>query len=176
MAYDLLRGKTRRNWARDARSASCLESRVTVTLTDEVDFKLTPTEMAMLADLASTKLAADSGDRAARQKIAGVVKKMVSLKARARSGDASAQRTLRVIDESGVFRGSIQSFSMGDEITRIPNVTYRAAVLKQACKSAGKRVPTTKDFFAAKKAVDKTMGQAGIKLFLPGSRPGRITY
>jgi hypothetical protein len=171
MAYDLLLGRTRRNWARGSHSVR------SACLTDEVDFKLTAPEMAMLADLASTKLAADSGDRTARKKIAGVVKKMASLRARAKSGDVSARRSLRVIDESGVFRGSIQSFSMGDEgIREIPNVAYRAAVLKQACKSAGTKKPTTRDFFAAKKAVDKTMGQAGIRLYLPGSRPGRITY
>lgn len=145
-------------------------------LTDEVDFKLTAAEMAMLADLASTKVAADSGDKKAKKKIAGVVKKMAQLRARARGGDASAARSLRVIDESGVFRGQIQSFSMGEEVTRIPNVAYRAAVLKQACQKAGSRKPTTRDFYAAKKAVDKTMGQAGIRLFLPGSRPGRVTY
>ncbi len=170
MAYDLLLGRTRRNWARGSHaSRACL--------TDEVDFKLTPSEMTMLADLAATKLAADSGDKSARKKLAGVSKKVAALRARARGGDASAKRALRVIEESGVFRG-VQSFSMGDdeEVTRIPNVAYRAAVLKQACKSAGSRKPTTKDFYAAKKAVDKTMGQAGIRLFLPGSRPGRITY
>jgi hypothetical protein len=172
MAYDLLRGRTRRNWARGAHNVR------SACLTDEVDFELTAPEMAMLADLASTKLAADSGDRTARKKIAGIVKKLASLKARARSGDASAKRSLRVIDESGIFRGNIQSFSMGgdEEIRKIPNVAYRAAVLKQACKSAGSRKPTTRDFFTAKKAVDKTMGQAGIRLYLPGSRPGRVTY
>ena len=169
MAYDLLFGRTRRNWAR-GNTRTCL--------LDEEEFKLTPAEMTMLADLASTKLAAESGDKNARKKIAGIVKKMVVLKARAKGGDPAAKRSLQVIEESGVFRGSIESFSMGgdDEITRIPNVAYRAAVLKQACKAAGPQKPTTKHFFAAKKAVDKTMGQAGIRLFLPGSRPGRITY
>lgn len=175
MAYDLLRGRTSRNWARGSHRSTC-------SLTDEVDFKLTPVEMSMLADLASTKMAADSGDRAARKKIAGVIKKMAELKTRARRGDVLAQRSLRVLDESGVFRGSIQTFSLGgvgdddEEVRKIPNIAYRAAVLKQACKSAGPRKPTTRDFFAAKKAVDKTMGQAGIRLFLPGSRPGRVTY
>lgn len=169
MAYDLLRGRTSRNWARGSHRSAC-------SLTDEVDFKLTPVEMSMLADLASTKMAADSGDRVARKKIALVVRGLAALKARARRGDASAQRSLRVLDESGVFRGGIQTFSMGDDDVReIPNVAYRAAVLRQACKAAGPRKPTTRDFFAAKKAVDKTMGQAGIRLFLPGSRPGRIT-
>jgi hypothetical protein len=176
MAYDLLRGKTRRNWARGSCTASLRPMTANQVIADEVDFKLTPTEMAMLADLSSTKLAADSGDKSAKKKIAGVVKKMVSLKSKAKAGDPAAKRSLQVIAQSGVFRG-VQSFSMGgDEIVRIPNVSYRAAVRKRACKSAGSRTPTTKDFFRAKQRVDKTMGQAGIRLFLPGSRPGRVTY
>jgi hypothetical protein len=166
MAHDLIFGRTRRNWSR----GSCL---ALAPITSEAEFRLTPPEMAMLADLAATKMRADGGDRAAQKKIAQVIRKVASLKARSKKGDAIATRTLKVLNESGVFRGT-QSFSMGAEL-QIPNITYRAAVLRQAAKASGGKRPTTKDFFRAKSAIDKVMGKAGISLFLPGSRPGRIT-
>ena len=139
---------------------------------DEVTTRLTEPEMAMLADIASTKMLADMGDKEAIRKMVGVVKKIASLRKQAKRGDAGAKRALLVLSESGVFRGT-QSFSMGSD--RIPNTLYRAAVLKQACKSAGGKNPSTKDFFRAKSSVDKVMGKAGISLYLPGSQPGRIT-
>ena len=166
MAHDLLFGKTRRNWAR----GSCASQ-----ATDEVDFKLTQAEMAMLADLAITKTLADSGDKKARRKMSDVTKKIAGLKVKAARGDAPAKRALRVLEESGVFRG-VQSFSLGGDVTaRVPNIAYRAAVLKQAHK-LGSGSPTTRDFFLAKKKVDGVMQSAGLSLYLPGSRPGRITY
>jgi len=165
MARDLLLGKTRRNWARD----SC-EAR----LTDEVDFRLTPAEMAMLADLAATKLRADSGDPTARKKISAVKKNVASLRIRAKKGDPKASRALEILTRSGVFAG-VQSFSLGGEdTTQVPNVAYRAAVLRQARRTGGK-TPTTRDFFRAKKIVDRVMQSAGLSLYLPGSRPGRAT-
>lgn len=165
MAHDLLFGLTRRNWARGTGRRVCLS--------DEVDFRLTPAEMQQLADLTTTKMLADSGDRAARKKMATVSKKVVALKAKAARGDASAKRALRVLTESGVFRG-VQSFSLGGAGGQVPNLTYRAAVLKHAVRS-GRGRPTTKDFFRAKKAVDGVMQSAGLSLYLPGAGPGRIT-
>ena len=168
MARDLILGRTLRNWSR----GSCSPQ---ITLTDEVDFRLTPTEMAMLADLAATKMRSDAGDKLAKKKVAEFSRKVAALKVRARRGDASASRALRVLSESGVFRGT-QSFSMGgDGDVVIPNITYRAVVLRQAHKVAGGRKPSTRDFYRAKSSVDKVMGRAGISLFLPGARPGRVT-
>jgi hypothetical protein len=166
MAHDLIFGRTRRNWSR----GSCSPR---TELTDEVDFLLTPTEMAMLADLAATKMRADAGDRLAKKKVADFSRKVAGLRAKSKRGDVSASRALRVLSESGVFRGT-QSFSLGGDVV-IPNITYRAAVLRQANKVAGRARPSTKDFYRAKSQVDKVMGKAGISLFLPGSREGRVT-
>lgn len=166
MARDLILGRTRRNWSR----GSCSPQ---IASTDEVDFRLTPPEMAMLAELAATKMRADAGDKAAKKKVAEFARKVTVLKARARRGDASATRALRVLTESGVFRGT-QTFSLGGDVV-IPNLTYRAVVLRQAHKVAGGRKPSTRDFYRAKSSVDKVMGRAGISLFLPGARPGRVT-
>lgn len=166
MAHDLLFGRTHRNWARGTSRRACLS--------DEVDFRLTPAEMQQLADLTTTKMLADSGDRGARKKMAVVAKKVSALKAKAARGDAQAKRALRVLSESGVFRGT-QSFSLGGEGGQVPNLAYRAAVLKQARKRGGRR-PTTKDFFTAKKAVDGVMQSNGLSLYLPGAGPGRVTY
>ncbi len=166
MAHDLILGKIRRNWSR----GSCSPKPVS---TDEVDFRLTPPEMSMLAELAATKMRADAGDRQAKKKVADFARKIAALKFKAKRGDATAIRALRVLSESGVFRGT-QTFSMGGDVV-IPNITYRAVVLQQAHKVAGGRKPSTKDFYRAKSKVDRVMGRAGISLFLPGARPGRIT-
>lgn len=165
MAHDLFFGKTRRNWARGTGRKACVS--------DEVDFRLTETEMRQLADLTATKMLADSGDRAARKKMAAVAKKVAVLKSKAVRGDVPSQRALRVLSECGVFRG-VQSFSLGGEGRLVPNTAYRAAVLKQALRRGGNR-PTTKDFFQAKKTVDGVMQSAGLSLYLPGAGPGRVT-
>jgi hypothetical protein len=165
MAHDLFFGKTRRNWARGTSRKACLS--------DEVDFRLTETEMRQLADLTTTKMLADSGDKAARKKMAVVAKRVASLKAKAARGDVASQRVLRVLSESGVFRG-FQSFSLGGAGGHVPNTTYRATVLKQARRRGGNH-PSTKDFYHAKKAVDGVMQSAGLALYLPGAGPGRVT-
>lgn len=166
MAHDLLFGQTRRNWARGTARRACL--------TDEVDFRLTTEEMRRLADLTTTKMLADSGDKRARKKMAVIAKKVSSLKAKASRGDEQAKRALRVLSESGVFLG-VQSFSLGSESRQVRHLAYRAAVLKQARKRGGRR-PTTKDFFKAKQAVDGVMQSNGLSLYLPGTGPGRVTY
>jgi hypothetical protein len=173
MAKDLILGRTRRNWSRGpARPAV-----VTLTVTDEVEFRLTPTEMSKLADMSATKQKADAGDPAARRQVAKFEREVVSLRARAKRGDAKARRALRVLDESGVFRRT-QTFTLGAD-SEVSNTRYRACVLRQALKRAtmgGRRAPTTKDFFVAKRAVDKVMSDSGLSLYLPGSRPERVTY
>lgn len=176
MARDLLLGKTRRNWARGHLPRALVVVQVTVA-SDEVDFRLTPAEMDRLAELSAVKLRADAGDHSARKQLAKARQKLTDLRTKARKGDSEAARALKVVEESGVFRGT-QSFSLGAD-SAISNLQYRATVLKQARKSAkvgGRQAPTTRDFFAAKKAVDKTMSDSGISLYLPGSRPGRVTY
>ena len=71
-----------------------------------------------------------------------------------------------------MFRGT-QSFTLGEAL--VPNTAYRATILRQAMKVAGCGRPSTKDFYRAKSAVDRAMDQAGVALYLPGSRPGRAT-
>lgn len=179
MGLDLLLGRTRRNWARDAVPKTFMTVAVIQTsITDETDFKLTPAEMTMLADLSAAQIKARAGNRQARKKLAKLSQEIAKLRVRASRGDENARRALRVFEESGVFRGT-QTFALGESEREISNLQYRACVLKQARKSAqvsGRSVPTTKDFFLAKRAVDRTMSDSGISLYLPGSRPGRITY
>ena len=106
MAHDLLFGKTRRNWSR----GSCRASQIS----DEVTVKLSDAEMNLLADLASTKMLADLGDKKARKKMHAVKKKISVLQKQARRGDPKARRALYVLNETGVFRG-VQSFSLGSQ-------------------------------------------------------------
>jgi hypothetical protein len=160
----------------------------------------------MLAELAATKSRAEAGDRSSRKKMRKLVARVASLKKKAIRGDASAKRTLLVLNESGVFQPT-QTITMGgppcgsnaceaERLSRsrsiaggfgnplrvpmsgeqISNQNYRIAVLKHARRVAGNQPPTTLHFFKAKSEVDGTMRNAGISLFLPGSRPGRVTY
>jgi hypothetical protein len=165
MAYDLIFGKTKRNWA--------IGYQALPPMSDEVTVKLTEAEISMLAELAASKAQADAGDRQARGKMAKLSAKVSSLKKRAARGDESAKRTLLVLRESGIFNKS-QSITMGNEA--VSNQDYRVAVLRQARRVARGKRPTTLDFFKAKTAVDGTMRKAGIALFLPGSLPGRVTH
>lgn len=184
MARDLILGRTKRSWAR---GTCTTRSRVLVPAlpgrsapaSDEVTLRLTPAEMTQLSDLAVTKLLADSGNKTARAKLAGVVRGLAKTRARAARGDAAAKRTLLVLRESGVFRG-VRSVSLGADYPSgfVPNTNYRVAVLRQAVKSAkqnGRRTPTTKDFYRAKSAVDGLMSREGLALYLPRARPGRVT-
>jgi len=133
----------------------------------------------MLAELAATKSRAEAGDRSSRKKMRKLTARVATLKKKANRGDASAKRTLLVLNESGVFQPT-QTITMGGPLCvsgeQISNQNYRIAVLKHARRVAGNQTPTTLHFFKAKSAVDGTMRNAGISLFLPGSRPGRITY
>lgn len=52
---------------------------------------------------------------------------------------------------------------------------YRAAIVKQAVKNAAGKKPETKHFFAAKLAVDRTLGNSNTSIFIPGAAPGRRT-
>ena len=167
MARDLILGRTRRNWAR----GTC--SRALAPISDDASLRLTELEIAMLAEIAATRARASSGDRAAKRKVASLAKTVASLERRAARGDASARRTLRVLRESGALR-PVQVFAMGGE--QVSNTSYRVAVLRQARRLAGNRPPRTLDFARAKSAVDGAMRAAGISLFLPGSRRGRVTY
>lgn len=174
MSRDLIFGRTRRNWSR----GSCSPKRLA--MTDEVDFIMTTDEMKMVADVASVRAAADSGDTAARRKLTAFMKKVRGLESRAKKGDASAKRTILVLKQSGVFSPSKpQSIALGDDSSsQVDHTSYRIAVLRQAgrrAKMSGGRRPTTRDFYLAKKDVDGVMSQNGISLYLPGSRPSRLT-
>jgi len=163
MSFDLVYGRTKRNWARAAAPSPAPS--------DEVTFKMTETEAAMVADLVETKRKADAGDRSAKKKLADTSRKIAKI-AKLAKKDKAARRTMLVLRESGVLRGPAQTVAMGAEI---PNKTYRKAVFKQALRAAGGRRPSTLDVFRAKAAVDGVMRQAGISLYLPGARQGRIT-
>jgi hypothetical protein len=166
MARDIVLGRTPRNWARGVLPAPTPTS-------DEVTVRLTEAEMSMLAEVAATKARAEAGDRGARSRMAKLASKIASLKKKASRGHEPSRRTLLVLRESGVFQGT-QSITLGNE--RVSNVDYRIAVLRQARRAAGNRSPTTRDFARAKSDVDGTMRRAGIALFMPGSRPGRVTH
>jgi hypothetical protein len=179
MALDLIFGRTRRSWARGSEiSRPASSAFLMVTMTDEVTLRLTEPEIAMLSEMSATKMRADAGDRAAQKKMRGLAKRMRGLEERARRGDAAARRSLLVLRESGVFQPT-QTINMtgmtGMGGEQVSNQSYRIAVLRQARRLAGPRPPTTLDFFRAKSAVDGTMRKAGISLYLPGSRPGRVT-
>jgi hypothetical protein len=51
---------------------------------------------------------------------------------------------------------------------------YRALVMRQASK-LGNGNPNSKHFFAAKSAVDRSLGRIGVSIMIPGARPGRKT-
>lgn len=74
-------------------------------------FRYTDAEMAMLARLALVKVDADAGDRKAKKQIAGVKRKLNTLRRQARRGNAKAARRVRVIEESGLLEPS-QVFAM----------------------------------------------------------------
>lgn len=201
MARDLILGKTKRNWARGTSSPRMLTDQArsqasSLPATDEVTLRLTPREMAELSDLAATKLLADSGDRAAKTKLARVIRGLAKVRTRAARGDTAAKRTLLVLRESGVFRG-VRSVTLGSPGTSCPgdwcrtrvagydlpgslvsNTNYRVAVFRRAlrnAKASGRRAPTTRDFYRAKSAVDGLMDKGGLTLYLPRARPGRVT-
>lgn len=171
MALDLLFGRTKRNWSRGCAPHSAQR----LALSDEVDFRLTETEMKTVVEIVTLKAKADAGDPEARLKMKVLAKRMVALRSRAKKGDRAAKRALDVLRETGVFNES-QTITMGSEL--VAHDTYRVAVLNQARKLAqrsNRRRPATKDFYQAKKAVDNVMSQAGISLYLPGARRGRLT-
>lgn len=64
------------------------------------------------------------------------------------------------------------SISCGDAL---PHNEYRALVMKRAIKAAGGQAPSTKQLFAAKKAVDNALGNAGVAICIPGAGPRRRT-
>lgn len=179
MAYDLILGRTRRNWARGCAPAPRTTSR-RLALSDDVDFRLSPDEMKMVSDVAATKVSADAGDPRAKKKMVDLKKKVSLLERLARKGNPQAKRTLEVLQKSGVFNPT-QTVVLGYEMpiqTTIDHDDYRVAVLRQAqklAKMSGASRPTTKDFYLAKKAVDGTMSRYGISLYLPGSRSSRLT-
>jgi len=174
MAYDLAFGRrTRRNWSRDSVPRSLVVVQK-ITMSDEVTFQMSPKEMAMLADLAETRMRADAGDKKARRKMAEFAKKVRVLEKKARKGDAEARRTLLVLRESGALQ-PVQSITMGMGLELVPNDNYRAAVYRQAMRRAGGKRPTTVDFYRAKSAVDGMMRKIGASLYLPGARRGRVT-
>lgn len=63
------------------------------------------------------------------------------------------------------------SSGMGDDLS---HDEYRALVMNQALK-LGRGKPSTKHFYVAKSAVDRSLGRIGIAINIPGARPGRKT-
>lgn len=172
MAWDLLFGKTKRNWARGCAPRTPQR----LALTDEVDFRLTETEMKTVVEIVALKAKADAGDPEARLKMKILAKRMISLRARAKKGDRAAKRALDVLRETGIFNET-QTITLGNDPSLISNNTYRVAVFNQArrlAKRSNRRRPATKDFYLAKRAVDNVMSHAGISLYLPGARRGRL--
>jgi hypothetical protein len=78
---------------------------------DEVEFRLTEAEMAMLAAAANIRVRADGGDRKAKRQIATLTRKIAALGKRAKRGDARAQRAYMVWQSSGILQPS-QTFTM----------------------------------------------------------------
>lgn len=66
------------------------------------------------------------------------------------------------------------SCSMG-AASELEHDAYRAAVLRQAARLADGRHPTTREFFVAKRALDRQLRKRGIKVAIPGAQPGRRT-
>jgi hypothetical protein len=87
-----------------------------------------------------------------------------------RSSDARIVRSAFVSDESRA-QGEDGS-GVGSTLS---HDAYRATIMKQAFKDAGGKMPSTKHLFVAKKKVDSFLGKAGVKIYLPGARPGRRT-
>lgn len=71
------------------------------------------------------------------------------------------ERRAQVEDSSG----------MGDDLS---HNEYRALVMNHAVK-LGRGKPSTKHFYAAKTAVDHSLGRAGVAISIPGAKPGRRT-
>ena len=179
MAHDLILGKTKRNWARGPRRCAPSEAPA-APVSDEVTIRLSQKEMDLLAQLSAAKLKADAGDLKAAEQVARFARGLKKVKAKAARGDADSRRLLLVLRESGAFRG-VETMSLGDDVPpagTVSNLDYRIAVLRQASRNAkksGHSAPTTRDFYQAKTAVDGTMQRAGLSLFLPRSRPARVT-
>jgi hypothetical protein len=125
------------------------------------------------------------------QKFAMSGDNMFDLNQRAKKGDVSAQIALRKLkireeanreeatDIQGIpfVRDEVRAqgedcSSMGDALS---HNEYRALVIKQAVKNASGKKPETKHFFAAKVAVDRSLGKSGVSIFIPGAKPGRRT-
>ena len=95
----------------------------------------------------------------------------VGQRSRRRAEEAAAE-----MEDRGIIGWYGNSFVGGSIVgNAIPHDNYRVAVMKAAVKSANGRRPTTKDYFAAKSAVDKVIGKSGITIYMPGAKPGRRT-
>lgn len=60
----------------------------------------------------------------------------------------------------------------------VPNEIFRASVVQRALKSAvshGLSKPTTKDFYKANSSVKADLERNGLRVGIPGGRPGRVT-
>lgn len=57
----------------------------------------------------------------------------------------------------------------------MPNPVYRAAILQRALKISRGRKPEAREMFMAQKTVDRDLGRRGVRITIPGARPGRVT-
>ena len=126
MAHDLFLGKTKHNFSRDLGSP--------LPMSDEVTLAFSPEEQAMLTEIATLRLKADAGDKAAKKQLVVMTKKVALIKARARKGDAKAKRALLVLRESGVFNET-QTLTLGWSLFKTPDPAERAARLEKFTKS-----------------------------------------
>jgi hypothetical protein len=78
---------------------------------DMEPFRYTEAEAAQVARLAQVRVAADSGNRAAKQKIKTMERQLAALKRAAKQGNARAARAAKVLEESGLLVSS-QIFAM----------------------------------------------------------------
>ena len=109
MAYDLLfRKQVPGNWAMQL-----------------VDYEFapdptaaTPEEQAFVAKLAVIKMAADAGNKKKLKEWRATQAKLALVKKRAAAGDEKAKHLCDVLNESGLFAGSVQAMSNTSGTTR----------------------------------------------------------
>jgi len=166
MAYDLFLGTIKKNWARDPYTDVVLES------TAVIDTKATLPSLGTMEEIALVKMKAESGHKPSIKKWKVMRVKVAGLQKQAKRGNKKAIAAVKTINDSGLF-GHVQNISgIGSALS---HSKYRKVVLKQALRESHGRRPSTRDLYQAKKKVDKTLGNVGVRIQIPGAAPGRIT-
>ena len=135
MAFDLILGTTKKNWARGPVSPQLAlpPAEPTIECTDR--------EKAGLEKLASIKMRAEAGDRQAKIQWIAVAKKFRATKARAVAGDPKAKRSLAILKQAGFLQDAQKfSFSSGEQASFDDawqhTKAYGSAVEKKDAKAA----------------------------------------